>query len=161
MNRVAALPMYNVTPALAAEWRAFLADVLKAVDPHAALIDPGEDLHALWRRPDLLISQTCGYPLVSGLQRHVQLIATPQFDAPGCAGANYSSALITRANAPFDSLDQQRIGRELKNKRDRVFGSYKIIYTGKDRRTKNATYMLNEQGRELYRTPPNTRKSTL
>jgi hypothetical protein len=29
MNRVAALPMYNVTPALAAEWRAFLADVLK------------------------------------------------------------------------------------------------------------------------------------
>ena len=118
MNRVAALPMYNVTPALAAEWRAFLADVLKAVDPHAALIDPGEDLHALWRRPDLLISQTCGYPLVSGLQRHVQLIATPQFDAPGCAGANYSSVLITRANAPFDSLDACRGTRAAYNQDD-------------------------------------------
>ena len=118
MNRVAALPMYNVTPALAAEWRAFLADVLRAVDPHATLIDPGEDLHALWRRPDLLISQTCGYPLVSGLQRHVQLIATPQFDAPGCAGANYSSVLITRANAPFDSLDACRGTRAAYNQDD-------------------------------------------
>src|ERR1700742_4605908 len=118
MHRAAALPLYTDTPAPAAEWRALLADVLRAVDPHAALIDPGEDLHALWRRPDLLISQTCGYPLVSGLQRHVQLIATPQFDAPGCAGANYSSALITRANAPFDSLDACRGTRAAYNQDD-------------------------------------------
>lgn len=40
---------------------------------------------------------------------------------------------------------QQRIGRELKNKRDRVFGSYKIRYMGQDRKTKNATYMLTVQ----------------
>ncbi|WP_123387518.1 PhnD/SsuA/transferrin family substrate-binding protein [Paraburkholderia sp.] len=118
MNRIAALPMYNVTPALAAEWRALLADVLKAVDPYASLIDPGDDLHTLWRRSDLLISQTCGYPLVSGLQRHVQLIATPQFDAPGCAGADYSSVLITRANAPFDSLEACRGARAAYNQDD-------------------------------------------
>ena len=118
MNRIAALPMYNVTPALAAEWRALLAEVLKAVDPHASPIDPGDDLHTLWRRPDLLISQTCGYPLVSGLQCHVQLIATPQFDAPGCTGADYSSVLITRANAPFDSLDACRGARAAYNQDD-------------------------------------------
>jgi ABC-type phosphate/phosphonate transport system substrate-binding protein len=118
MNRIAALPMYNVTPALTAGWRALLAEVLKAVDPHASPIDPDDDLHTLWRRPDLLISQTCGYPLVSGLQRHVQLIATPQFDAPGCAGADYSSMLITRANAPFDSLDACRGARAAYNQDD-------------------------------------------
>jgi ABC-type phosphate/phosphonate transport system substrate-binding protein len=118
MNRIAALPMYNVTPALAAEWRALLAEVLKAVDPQASPIDPGDDLHTLWRRPDLLISQTCGYPLVSGLERHVQLIATPQFDAPGCTGADYSSVLVTRANAPFDSLDACRGARAAYNQDD-------------------------------------------
>jgi ABC-type phosphate/phosphonate transport system substrate-binding protein len=118
MNRVAALPMYNVTPALAAEWRALLTDVLTAVDPHAAPIDPGDDLHALWRRPDLLISQTCGYPLVSALRHHVQLISTPQFDAPGCAGADYSSVLIARADASFASLDACRGARAAYNQDD-------------------------------------------
>jgi len=118
MNRIAALPMYNVTPAVADEWRSLLSEVVYAVDAHASLIDPGDDLHALWHRPDLLISQTCGYPFVSGLQRHVQLIATPQFEAPGCAGADYSSVLIKRANAPFASLDACRGARAAYNQDD-------------------------------------------
>ncbi|WP_175772652.1 phosphate/phosphite/phosphonate ABC transporter substrate-binding protein [Paraburkholderia phenazinium] len=118
MNRIAALPMYNVTPALAAEWRAWLADVLRVAAPHASIVDPGDNLHALWRRPDLLISQTCGYPLVNGLQRQVQLIATPQFDAPGCTGAEYSSVLVTRADAPFDTLAACRGARAAYNQDD-------------------------------------------
>lgn len=118
MNRIAALPMYNVTPALAAEWRAWLSDVLRVAAPHAALVDPGDDLHALWRRPELLISQTCGYPLVNGLQRQVQLIATPQFDAPGCIGAAYSSVLVARADATFDTLAACRGARAAYNQDD-------------------------------------------
>lgn len=118
MNRIAALPMYDVSTALAAEWRAWLRDVLNLADPHASIVDPGDDLHALWRRPDLLISQTCGYPLVSGLQRQVQLIATPQFDAPGCKGATYSSVLVTRADAPFDTLAACRGARAAYNQDD-------------------------------------------
>jgi ABC-type phosphate/phosphonate transport system substrate-binding protein len=118
MNRIAALPMYNVTPALAADWRALLGDVLQAVDPHARIVDPGDDLHALWRRPDLLISQTCGYPLMSGLHEQVQLIATPKFDAPGCTEADYSSVLITRSGAPFDTLDACRGARAAYNQDD-------------------------------------------
>jgi ABC-type phosphate/phosphonate transport system substrate-binding protein len=118
MNRIAALPMYNVSPALAADWRALLGDVLQAVDPHARIVDPGDDLHALWRRPDLLISQTCGYPLMSGLHEQVQLIATPKFDAPGCTEADYSSVLITRSGAPFDTLDACRGARAAYNQDD-------------------------------------------
>src|ERR1700761_6665771 len=76
MNKIAALPMYNVSPALAADWHALLADVLRNVEPRAAIVEP-DDLHAFWRRPDLLLSQTCGYPYVLGLHEHVQLIATP------------------------------------------------------------------------------------
>lgn len=118
MNRIAALPMYNVTPALAADWRALLEDVLRAVDPLAQIVEPGDDLHALWRRPDLLISQTCGYPLMNGLREHVQLLATPQFDAPGCIDADYSSVLITRADASFSALEDCRGARAAYNQDD-------------------------------------------
>lgn len=118
MNRLAALPMYNVTPALAADWRALLDDVLRAVDPHARSVEAGDDLHALWRSPDLLVSQTCGYPLVSDLYEHVQLIATPQFDAPGCTDANYSSVLITRGDAAFNTLADCRGARAAYNQDD-------------------------------------------
>lgn len=118
MIRIAALPMYNVTPALAADWRAWLGDVLRAVDPRARIVDPGDDLHAFWRRPDLLISQTCGYPLVKALHSQVQLIATPHFDAPGCNGADYSSVLVTRANASFATLAACRGTRAAYNQDD-------------------------------------------
>jgi ABC-type phosphate/phosphonate transport system substrate-binding protein len=119
MTWIAALPMYNVTPALAAVWREWLGDVLKAVEPACRIVlDADDDLHALWRRPDLLISQTCGYPLMHGLREQVQLIATPQFDAPGCDGADYSSVLVTRADAPFDSLAACRGARAACNQDD-------------------------------------------
>jgi ABC-type phosphate/phosphonate transport system substrate-binding protein len=118
MIHVAALPMYNVTPALAADWRAWLADVLRAVDPRACIVDPGDNLHTFWRRPNLLISQTCGYPLVKGLYRQVQLIATPHFDAPGCNGANYSSVLVTRADSSIATLAACRGARAAYNQDD-------------------------------------------
>ncbi|HEX7908912.1 MAG TPA: PhnD/SsuA/transferrin family substrate-binding protein [Paraburkholderia sp.] len=104
MTWIAALPMYNVTPALDAAWREWLGDVLRKVKPACRIVEPDEELHGFWRRPNLLISQTCGYPFMHGLQEQVQLIATPHFDAPGCEGAHYSSVLITRVNGQFDTL---------------------------------------------------------
>jgi ABC-type phosphate/phosphonate transport system substrate-binding protein len=118
MTWIAALPMYNVTTALAADWRGWLGDVVSAVGVEARIVDPGDDLHALWRRPDLLISQTCGYPLMTALHQQVQLVATPHFDAPGCDGAHYSSALVTRADAPFDTLAACRGARAAYNQDD-------------------------------------------
>jgi ABC-type phosphate/phosphonate transport system substrate-binding protein len=118
MNRIAALPMYNVTPALAAAWREWLVDVVRAVAPDTAIVESDGDLAGLWRRPDLLLSQTCGYPLMHGLREHVQLVATPHFDAPSCVGADYSSVLIARADAPFVSLAACRGARAAYNQDD-------------------------------------------
>jgi ABC-type phosphate/phosphonate transport system substrate-binding protein len=118
MTWIAALPMYNVTPALAAIWRDWLGDVLHDVAPETRIVDTGDDLPALWRRPDLLLSQTCGYPLMHALNGNVQLIATPEFDAPGCTGADYSSVLITRADAPFETLEACRGARAAYNQDD-------------------------------------------
>ncbi|WP_322087884.1 phosphate/phosphite/phosphonate ABC transporter substrate-binding protein [Burkholderia sp. BCC1999] len=101
---IAALPMYNVTPRHAALWRALLRDALDAFanaggPAGVALPDaPFDDLHALWRRDDLLLSQTCGYPYrMLGLHDAVRLIATPAFDVDGCDGARYSSVLVVSA----------------------------------------------------------------
>lgn len=98
--------MYNVTPRHAALWRALLRDVLDAFartggPAGVALLDePFGDLHALWRRNDLLLSQTCGYPYrMLGLRNAVHLVATPAFDVPGCNGARYSSVLVVSARA--------------------------------------------------------------
>ncbi|MFM0740562.1 PhnD/SsuA/transferrin family substrate-binding protein [Paraburkholderia xenovorans] len=118
MNWTASLPMYNVSPALALEWRDWLGDVLNLVDPACRIAEPNEDLHELWRRPDLLLSQTCGYPLTHGVQEHVQLVATPRFTAPGCDGANYSSVLVTRKDAPFETLTACRGARAAFNQND-------------------------------------------
>ncbi|CAB3966754.1 MULTISPECIES: phosphate/phosphite/phosphonate ABC transporter substrate-binding protein [Burkholderia] len=103
---IATLPMYNVTPRHDALWRALLRDALDAFanaggPADVALPDaPFDDLHALWRRDDLLLSQTCGYPYrMLGLRDEVRLIATPVFDADGCHGAHYSSVLAVSAHA--------------------------------------------------------------
>ncbi|MGU8079289.1 phosphate/phosphite/phosphonate ABC transporter substrate-binding protein [Burkholderia pyrrocinia] len=98
------LPMYNVTPRHAVLWRALLRDALdtfaNAGGPADVVLpdEPFDDLHALWRRDDLLLSQTCGYPYrMLGLRDTVRLIATPVFDADGCQGARYRSVLVVSA----------------------------------------------------------------
>jgi ABC-type phosphate/phosphonate transport system substrate-binding protein len=100
---VAALPMYD-WPGLRcsndAFWRA-LAVALKdrGFEPPQALDRDRPDME-IWRDSDLLIAQTCGYPLVSQLLGHVQLIATPCYGAEGCDGPFYSSHIIVRSDDP-------------------------------------------------------------
>jgi len=103
---IAALPMYNVTPRHAMLWRTLLHDVLAAFEGAAGVTDaaildkPYGNLMALWTRDDLLLSQTCGYPYrVLGLADKVRLIATPMFDAKGCAGARYRSVIVVSTAA--------------------------------------------------------------
>ena len=67
-----------------------------------------EDLGAAWRAPDLLFSQTCGYPLIRDLAGQVHLVGVPHYDAPGCAGYEYSSALIVRQESEARSLADLR-----------------------------------------------------
>ncbi len=51
----------------------------------------GEDL---WLSPELLLSQTCGYPLATSLKGKVRYVATPVYDVEGCQRSTYSSAII-------------------------------------------------------------------
>ena len=58
-----------------------------------------------WLDPNLLLAQTCGYPLVTELRGKVQLLGTPVYDVPDCAGSDYCSVIIARRASGIMSLD--------------------------------------------------------
>ena len=66
------------------------------------------DLHDAWRRPGLLLSQSCGYPAATALRRAVRIVATPHYAATGCDGPRYCSVVVVRASSRAASLDDLR-----------------------------------------------------
>ena len=55
-----------------------------------------EELLAHWRDPQLLLGQTCGYPLTHALAGAVQLVGVFRYNAPGCDGIFCRSQLVAR-----------------------------------------------------------------
>jgi ABC-type phosphate/phosphonate transport system substrate-binding protein len=105
----AALPMYFPPPgAVQAFWTA-LAERLR-LDVRCAGLDipqtlqSAADVHAQWLEPDLLLSQACGYPLMTLLKDKVQLVGTLAYDAPGVEGIYCRSQLICRAGDARQAL---------------------------------------------------------
>jgi ABC-type phosphate/phosphonate transport system substrate-binding protein len=98
----AALFMYSLpeTAAYEAAWWDGLSRHLRdagVADVPAALAGSGNPMR-VWQAPNLLLSQTCGFPLTHGLAGRVRYVATPRYRAPGCVGANYSSRILVRAD---------------------------------------------------------------
>ncbi|THH36240.1 hypothetical protein E4Z66_11725 [Aliishimia ponticola] len=54
------------------------------------------DFWDIWQSPDLLLSQTCGYPYRAVLHDKVQLVGTPDYGLPGCPPGYYNSIFIRR-----------------------------------------------------------------
>lgn len=75
-------------------------------------------LDAIWTTPDLLLAQTCGYPLTRRLRETVALVAVPVYRAPGCEGAWHHSALIVRQDDPATDLAAMAGRRVAINARD-------------------------------------------
>lgn len=57
-----------------------------------------------WTAPDLVFSQTCGYPFRARLQGQVTLIGAPDYGLPGCAPGYYNSVFVVRADDPRRDL---------------------------------------------------------
>ncbi|AXA90407.1 phosphate/phosphite/phosphonate ABC transporter substrate-binding protein [Massilia sp. YMA4] len=113
MSWTVALPMYNVSPRLRDGYEAFAAALLRQTDlDHDATLVRDVPLPGFWKRPGLLLSQTCGYPYVTALRDDVTLLATPCYDVPGCdgsdAGSDYRSALVVRADGAIATLADAR-----------------------------------------------------
>lgn len=72
-------------------------------------------LGEIWLDPDLLLAQTCGYPLVTFLAGRVRLVATPCYDTPYTDGPDYRSVIVVRADSGTISLGGLRGGRAAVN----------------------------------------------
>lgn len=127
---LASLPMYNlpeVASATAAWWqglaRAFRAEGIAGVPDR---LTAAASLYDHWRRPDLLFSQTCGYPLTHALAGQMRLVATPAYAAPGCSGATYRSLLIVSQDSTARSLEDLRGARLAYNGPDSQSG-YNVL----------------------------------
>jgi len=94
MNNLLALPMYALHPPATRALMQAVVTLLAQHDTDAQPVWP-DDLLAHWRDDRLLLSQTCGYPLVSQLPA-VQLVGTFHYQAAGCSGRDYRSWLVAR-----------------------------------------------------------------
>jgi ABC-type phosphate/phosphonate transport system substrate-binding protein len=107
----AALPMYfPPRDALQAFWAA-LAALLRADAAFIGLDIPQSlswpvDVHAQWLAEDVLLSQACGFPLMTLLAGKVQLVGTFAYLAPGVQGIFCRSQLICRAGDSRQDLAQ-------------------------------------------------------
>lgn len=110
MTRTASLAMYDAGgAATAALWddlqQGLRADGIADVPQDLTVPD---DYEAGWLAPDLLLAQTCGYPLVHLLHGQVCYVGTPVYDVEGMEGPYYRSALVVRADDPAESLEDLR-----------------------------------------------------
>ena len=87
----------EVRPCTDALWSAIAhALIREGVDGVPAGLCRTDDNHAVWTDPDLLLAQTCGYPLTHALAGRVRYVATPCYTARGCTGADYCSLVVVR-----------------------------------------------------------------
>ncbi len=76
----------------------------------------------LWGEPDLLLSQTCGYPLTHAWAGRLQVVATPAYGLEGCEGCDYCSFILVRRCATAVSLEDLRGARAAFNGPDSQSG---------------------------------------
>jgi len=123
---IASLPMYDLSEIEAATnawWRglarAFRREGIADV-PDQLVRDV--NYRELWTRPDLLLSQTCGYPLMHELRGKATLVATPCYSAPGCDGARYCSVVLVHNDSVAGDISELREAKCAINSHDSQSG---------------------------------------
>ncbi|MBC6439771.1 MAG: PhnD/SsuA/transferrin family substrate-binding protein [Rhodospirillales bacterium] len=111
---IASLPMYDLEPlreATDAWWRA-IATALRCHGFRDVpdTLDRGDfgDRFDHWSSPDLLLSQTCGYPLTHDFADKVRLVAIPFYSAPHTVSHQYCSVVMVRDDDPATSIGDLR-----------------------------------------------------
>lgn len=108
MTGIAALAMYDLPEIREATdaWWSAIARAMRAEDiggvPDTLVRD--RPAHAVWRDPDLVLAQTCGYPLTHAYADTLTAIAVPTYDAAGCDPGRYRSAFVVRSDDPARDL---------------------------------------------------------
>lgn len=111
------LPMYDWP-----EMRWATDQFWACVARHAGLgggLDHGSPFDALWQRPELIFSQTCGYPFTHEFKGILNYICTPHYLAEACEGGFYRSIIFARERLQPEDL---KGARPAINSRDSMSG---------------------------------------
>jgi ABC-type phosphate/phosphonate transport system substrate-binding protein len=114
---LASLPMYDL-PEVRASTDALWIALAQAYGVSGELTR-GANLIPHWRSPDMLFSQTCGYPFTHELAGQLTYVATPNYKADGCEGPLYRSIIFARQSEQLHAF-QGRIAAY--NSRDSMSG---------------------------------------
>ena len=103
----ASLPMYDfdwLRPAHDRLWAAIADELHSAGLDAPSALTHANDVHALWHDPDLFLSQSCGWPLVTELDGQVSTIGTFAYDIPSSDESDgwYRSVIVTPFGAAAD-----------------------------------------------------------
>jgi ABC-type phosphate/phosphonate transport system substrate-binding protein len=96
---IASLPMYDRPETAGANdrlWSGIARALAARGVPAPATLDRTAGLWETWLSPDLVLSQTCGFPYRTRLHGHVTLVATPVCDLPDAPAGHYYSVLVAR-----------------------------------------------------------------
>ena len=102
---IASLPMYDwpeLRGATDAYWEAIRLRIDAKGIPAARYLSRDSSDAAYWALPDLLLGQSCGYPLATSLKGKVRYVATPIYSAEGCEGPQYSSAIVVKNDSNLE-----------------------------------------------------------
>lgn len=109
--RVASLGMYDHVGQRAANdalWSA-IGRHLRAHDVAAPdRLDRGRSVERIWRDPELLLAQSCGYPLMTDRELDLRVVAVPSYAVPDCDAGRHCSRIVVRAGNPARSLSDLR-----------------------------------------------------
>jgi len=110
--RLVSLCMYDLPEArhLTDAWWQGLARHMAAagIDALPPQLERTVDEDRLWRCPDLLLSQTCGYPLALTYHSDLQPVVTLAYTAPSCEGSEYLSHIVVPEDSPVYHLQELR-----------------------------------------------------
>ena len=122
---IASLPMYD-WPELREATGAWWAGLKRHLQAHGFeapdRLTRNRARAAIWKRPDLLLSQTCGYPLTHAFESRLDLVATPVYDLDGCSGPDYSSLIVVNAESGIGALEELRGRTAAYNSADSMSG---------------------------------------
>jgi ABC-type phosphate/phosphonate transport system substrate-binding protein len=116
-QHIAELQMY-VAPELIHQanerWLARILEHLGETRRDAA----GLSLPDQWLSPHLLLTQTCGYPLMTALRGKVRVLGRPRYELPDSSGGNHCSLILGRIDDARPTLADFRGSRGVINGQD-------------------------------------------
>ncbi|MFJ2282003.1 phosphate/phosphite/phosphonate ABC transporter substrate-binding protein [Pseudomonas sp. NPDC087803] len=111
------LLMYNAPEPIRAANERWITRILEHLG-HSRLDAASLSLPELWLSPDLLLTQTCGYPLMTLLRGQVRIVGRPRYELPDATAGNHCSLILSRADDARQTLAEFRGSRGVINSDD-------------------------------------------